>query len=1240
MANPRWAESSVPRYLPDRVAQIYYAHGLFCSSHPVFVIILTSIIILLSSFPLTYLPLPGNVPQSFSTHASRVNVTTPRWFNGPSKYYIQQVILKSTVSPWTEDLLLTDAFRSPLAESFKLTEIIRNYQLNNHSLSLDKICLHIENIRRKTNKMTSVLPEYNCLVLSPGNLWTQDINKFQLDANLINTVYNYQNYGKGKISISEMCFGLPLKEAGIKRYPLRNKQRVIQFAVTIFITQHHTVFIEDLRTYLKKFYPLSESLTLSSNNSSQSSIHIYYPEDVNYGELIPLSLTYLMLFLYIYFLVRKMDFIKYKMCMAFSVVLTVLASLSVTIGICFFFGLEFSGKERGKQVFPYLVIIVGLENVLVLMKSVVSTTSHLDVKIRVAQGLSKEGWNITKIFLIEVTILTAGLLTFVPAIQEFCIFAIVGLLSDLFLQTVFFVTILSLNIKSTEQSTYPNYAYHSLNTNNPMGKNNYVNYGQNLEDSRKLSRSRSHPRLTGQNVVAPLRNHKALANQHVPKRMKVVHFWARTRFVQRSFMVGMVLWIGVIIYNADTIQNFIKRSADTEVTEISPDEDFRNSNEPVTWKNEHVSMLNSDKLQKGDEEAKKLKLKEELRQNDNISEEFYWVKKVDYDTRRRLSLYHWPSILSLYNVSLSGSYITLLPPITLIHSISSESAVSMRNPDEKGIKFRWQSLAAALDPIDFPDVESTMRSTIPDSEERVRPFIPSSPMEIFMTALLCIVSVFVVAYTFVVLYRCMCTRNYAEWRSSWASSSNDESSSPTQVVLEALPITIEGHAHLIECVSSDNNVIVSTCLGGFVKVWDAFTGELVADIERKRPTFNNQLVNAKRVNDSINMLPSLNRSNEQLYSYSNNVARSPIQSSNLHFNAQVLDRRKDENVYSFTANHITNDRSATVTNSSRNVPIWCIDCKDNIVVLGCVDGCLEFWECSTGIMKCIYVDDRISITSVKLVGYLVIVAKLNGTISFYKLEVVPSYNVPEAANGPMKHRKCHVRSGSVDSVYNWQLGESEQLRCYRIDTVKAHTKPITVLECEGNKIISGSEDRTLKVFLLENQVLLYTLHGHYGPVSCVFIDRFNPSMAGSGSQDGLLCVWDLHTGACMYSIQAHDGMITALTYSASYVISLGQDEKLCVWDRFQGHLLNTIPLMDSFCTSLCMLTHNLLITSKQGCLAVLDVGTGETIRLVKLGPTDACVFIRHIISVGDGIICDYGDQLRLVRFPFVCDKND
>lgn len=38
------------------------------------------------------------------------------------------------------------------------------------------------------------------------------------------------------------------------------------------------------------------------------------------------------------------------------------------------------------EIFPYLVMLIGLENVLVITKSVVSTPVHLDVKIRVAQG--------------------------------------------------------------------------------------------------------------------------------------------------------------------------------------------------------------------------------------------------------------------------------------------------------------------------------------------------------------------------------------------------------------------------------------------------------------------------------------------------------------------------------------------------------------------------------------------------------------------------------------------------------------------------------------------------------------------------------------------------------------------------------------------------------------------------------------------------------------------------------------
>ena len=111
---------------------------------------------------------------------------------------------------------------------------------------------------------------------------------------------------------------------------------------------------------------------------------------------------------------------------------------------------------------------------------------------------------------------------------------------------------------------------------------------------------------------------------------------------------------------------------------------------------------------------------------------------------------------------------------------------------------------------------------------------------------------------------------------------------------------------------------------------------------------------------------------------------------------------------------------------------------------------------------------------------------------------------------------------------------------------------------------SVSQDHTLRVLRLDDQMAVYTLHGHCSPVTSAFIDAIDPSCAGSGSQNGMLCVWDLFTGACMYSIQAHDGAVLSLTYSPSYVVSMGGDDKLCVWERVQGHLINSISLVSLF----------------------------------------------------------------------------
>ena len=58
--------------------------------------------------------------------------------------------------------------------------------------TLGQVCLHIEAVKKRNGKKAEVLPEYNCLVLSPANLWQQSIELFSQDTNLINTIFSYQ----------------------------------------------------------------------------------------------------------------------------------------------------------------------------------------------------------------------------------------------------------------------------------------------------------------------------------------------------------------------------------------------------------------------------------------------------------------------------------------------------------------------------------------------------------------------------------------------------------------------------------------------------------------------------------------------------------------------------------------------------------------------------------------------------------------------------------------------------------------------------------------------------------------------------------------------------------------------------------------------------------------------------------------------------------------------------------------
>lgn len=952
-----------------------------------------------------------------------------------------------------------------------------------------------------------------------------------------------------------MLFGVPMLDSGIKRYPVQHRPRIIQYAVTLILRENNRDYLATLQQKLRKIYPLHQQVDEAERAAElkTSVIYVYYPGEFNLIELVPLSIAMTILFVYMYFSIRKVEMIRSRFIVALSSVVTVLGSLAMSLGFCFFFGISI-WTQSSMGVYPYLLILVGLENCLVLTKSVMTTENNLDVKIRVAQGLSKEGWPITKNLLTEITILTAGLvLTFLPLLQEFCIFAIVGLVSDYFLQMFLFSTVLGLNVKRVavlaevkklpkmlDQSTWQNKRF----------------------DTKSLSRSMSHP-----SQLSDLDKDAAAAKvqeKKIPKRLRIVNFWARTRFFQRGFMIWMVLWISNIIYTSGIIENVfsIDKTSSVNLTEGQAVRVEENNSYEHMVKN--LSNIMMDYYAKNVQWNKHTEL--------NVTDKIQKLKHPHFEIGNKLSSFHWAGIFKQYNISMIGRYVTILPSIKISHVVPVEVALKIRNPNEiTPSSSKWNAITSALDPLDLNDADGEDDLLDLDPIEN-QPLYPKTPMEMVLLVILCTVSVFVITYTMIVMYRCICSRNYAEWRASrWDEGEVLETNS--EQVLEGFPIQVRGHKHNVECVVSDGNLVASSCLQGLLKIWDSSNGDLVAEIDRISYFEQLQQYNVERrvtsvsdenliqksptteVKSQLRLRTSLKfdfqspsprtRHDSDLTSIKSDFRKSfdkhfepvnveseevpaptPPHLNNNHINVNKL----ANGTSSESINSLTPPGASKAYNTS---PIWALDFIDNLIVIGCADGRMEFWEGTTGSFKCIYQTDAThgnGVTHIKLASDKVVAARLSGRIDFLRLETYTQGRHIDW-NFTSAYRRTHVRTGSAGSISNFNQQQNqryvqrnslvqqqnpspteEELRCIMELQHQGHTQPVTSLDVLGNILFTGSQDHTLKVFHTDSNTLHFTLHGHCSPITALIIDRFQAGTGCSGSQDGLLCVWDLITG--------------------------------------------------------------------------------------------------------------------------------
>ena len=118
-----------------------------------------------------------------------------------------------------------------------------------------------------------------------------------------------------------------------------------------------------------------------------------------------------------------------------------------------------------------------------------------------------------------------------------------------------------------------------------------------------------------------------------------------------------------------------------------------------------------------------------------------------------------------------------------------------------------------------------------------------------------------------------------------------------------------------------------------------------------------------------------------------------------------------------------------------------------------------------------------------------------------------------------------------------------------------HTKDVYSLafSLDGSLLVSGSEDKTVKVWDIQTGGVVRTLYGHTSLVQSVAISADN-TMVASGSDDQTIRLWDIKIGNCCI-IDSHNDYVNTVTFSPTnpkLLLSSSHDDTIQQWD-IDGH---------------------------------------------------------------------------------------
>ena len=190
------------------------------------------------------------------------------------------------------------------------------------------------------------------------------------------------------------------------------------------------------------------------------------------------------------------------------------------------------------------------------------------------------------------------------------------------------------------------------------------------------------------------------------------------------------------------------------------------------------------------------------------------------------------------------------------------------------------------------------------------------------------------------------------------------------------------------------------------------------------------------------------------------------------------------------------------------------------------------------------------------------------------------------------------------NLRGWEYDYLDTLFNKNQRTLRGHTGRVTsvAFSPDGKRLVSGSQDNTVKVWDAQTGQETLTLKGHTGAVRSVAFSPDGKRLV-SGSQDGTVKVWDAQTGQETLTLKGHTLWVTSVAFSpdGKRLVSGSQDCTVKVWDAQTGHESLTLKGHTGGITSVAFSPDGkrLVSGSQDGTVKVWDAQTGQETLTLK-----------------------------------------